>query len=885
MFAIQAALLAAAPVAAQAQDSGQTSLQNVEPTKLEEVVTIGTRVKGRTVTESSVPVDVLDPTELAKTPSVDLKDSLAAVSPSYYVDRNAAADQDTFARETYLRGLDGGQVLVLLNGKRVHRSAIVNKSGVQPANLSTFASGAVQRIEVLRDGASALYGADAVAGVINLVLDNQKEGLTVDTGYSKYYEGDGALVSSNMKFGTSLGQRGFLTVTGSYSDQDPTQRAKPHLGAIAMIADGQRRGVPVDVDPATIFPFGIADTRAANATWNAEVEVNDDTELYAFGNYSNIHSKQAFNFRENLNCVGSASAHPGLPLCSTIPELRFRDGSIGAPPAQMNPTKLTQAQLAALIGTEAAARSAYLLADGPNATSTNGAQAVGYDPKRAFPNGYVPYFVIEGEDVGAYVGARGRLDSGLTWDFSGSFGRSRIDYNNTNTQNPSLGAPRAADGSIDYANVQKDFYIGGLVNIERTVGLDFTYPLQVEAVDTLQLSFGTEYRSEQYYNIAGEENSWKIGPLVDLSVGANGFAGISPKSTFDVSRNNYAAYVDLDAQVNERLNLSAALRYEDFSDFGDNLSGKASARYELVEDVIAIRGAVSTGFHAPSLAQINTQQISSAFRAGEINYGGLFPAYHPLSQALGARELKPETATNLSLGFVMTPGDRTNLTLDLFQIELKDRIRLSQRFAATDVRYAPAFQQLLASGFAEAAFLTDARFFANGIDTTSRGVEVVGTQSVAIGASDLSLTLAYAYTETEIDRFDPRVSDARTNFNLEHLIVPHKATLTADYSFGDLSISPRLRWYGDRKVDQGFLNADGSNRIDENPGVVFLDLSARYRINDMLRLTIGADNVLNTYPKALPDLIESSNKRGAQYIQPGPDWQGGSYYLRLTADF
>ncbi len=882
---IGAALLGAS-FPAHGQQTGEPAENSANKDVLEEIVSVGSRGSGRTALESTVPVDVFPVAELEKTPSADLKDMIMDVSPSYYAHRESSSDQDSFSRETNLRGLDGGEILLLLNGKRVHRSAIVNKLGIQQPNVSTFGSYSLSNVEVLRDGASALYGADAVAGVINLVMDSS-EGFSARAGYSEYYEGDGALYTISGKFGTHLlNDEGFLTVTASYSSQDPTQRNLPDLDAVAMLADAERRGTSVDVDPLGVQIAGITEQQSKVVTWNSAIPVTDSIELYTFGNFAYISNTQTANYRANLYCEGGSHHHPGLRPCSDIPELHFPDGSVGSPPAQMSPTQLTLSELANLVGVEAANDAAYLLADGPNATSVNGAAPVGYDPKLAFPNGYTPLITIEGPDIGAYAGVRGELPGGLTWDVSGSFGRSRVDFSSTHTQNPSLGAPMAADGSIDYANVQTSFFLGALVNSEATVSADFGYPIKTDAVDALKLSFGAEYRREHYYNITGEENSYRVGPLADLSVGSNGFAGTPPAALFDSSRSNYAVYVDLDAQVNEALDLTGAVRYEDFSDFGSNTSVKASIRYQLVPDVIAIRGAVSTGFHAPSLGQIDNLQLTTGFFAGTVNYGGVFPANHPLSVALGAQPLEAEQAVNYSLGFVWTPGDRTDFTIDAFQIKLDDRIRLSQRYKAANPAYAPAFQELIDSGFPGAAYLTEARFYGNGVDTTTKGVEVVGTHVLDLTSSQLSLTLAYAFVKTEVRNFDAAISNELTNLNTEHFSPPHRAVLTANYFLNDkIDISARARYWGAQEVAFGYTNPDGSYRVDKLPGDTFFDVSAVYRISDNLRLTVGADDVFDQYPKSIPELIDPKTNRGLQYWKEGTPYQGGSYYVQMDLSF
>ena len=435
----------------------------------DEVLTvIGSRVPGRTALDSMVPVDVIQVGELQTTPSLNLKDAISAISPSYVVERNAIADGGSLVRSNSLRGLASHEVLVLLNGKRTHKSAILS-GGAQSTDLGTFSVNSLKSISILRDGAAAQYGADAVAGVINLTLDDS-EGISGEARYSKFYAGDGAAFDVASKVGLSLADRGFLTITASYGKQNATDRGTVHLNAVDLIDkwnqqeagtltgpaaafDGQFND-PGDLDPDTIAPFGVNEQTNFNITWNSEVEVGENTKIYAFGKFSRVNLKEPFNYR------------PGLPHgYTTIGPWGPAGGRFGAQ-AQ---TGYTYAAYEALRGTGAANQYEYLLLDerrtitnsildggageldDGNGFITDGAgnQLFQDNPNGGFsalgthPNGYNPWFTMDSKDLSAYIGFKGEFDNGLTYDLSASLGRNRVDHFLADTHNPSLGAPKA----------------------------------------------------------------------------------------------------------------------------------------------------------------------------------------------------------------------------------------------------------------------------------------------------------------------------------------------------------------------------------------------------------------------------------------------------------
>jgi iron complex outermembrane receptor protein len=897
------------------------------------ITVIGSRVKGRTALDSNVPVDVIQVAELQATPSLNLKDALTAVSPSYSVDRSAVGDANTLVRGSFMRGLNQGKILTLLNGKRMHRSAVIHTAGWQAADIGTISANSIKSLEVLRDGAAAQYGADAIAGVVNVTLDDS-EGISAEAQFSQYYEGDGFTYNLASKAGISLADRGFLTVTASYGAQDPTNRAGPHLRAIELIEryneqqsgtltgaaaafDGQFND-PAELDPATIAPFGIAQNTIFTATWNSEMEIGENSSVYTFGNFARRHVKEPFNYRAGLPAGYSPEGEffTTLPNGSTAGRLGGNSGASRAVTYGANDYRY-------LYGEQAFQENAYLLGLNPDGTPLviDGVTQAPFAGLNTHPNGYNPWFEMDLQEHAAYVGFKGEFDNGLSWDVWGSIGRSRIDNTISDTHNPSLGAPKAADGSINYGAAQTAFYIGSQVNLERQVGADFNYTVDTDAVENINVAFGATYRTDQYYNIVGELASWNQGPLAGpslstfaadpanaalaleggrgLNVGSDGFGGFSPATFFDASRSNYAVYLDVDTDVTEDFNVAIAGRYEDFTDFGDNFSWKIATRYQVIEDLLAFRGAASTGFQAPTVGQLNNTQVRTGFRAdGSQTQTGTFTPDSIPGQVFNISPVGPELARNLSAGIILTPGDNTNITIDVFQIKLRNALASTPDFDVTD--FPAEFAQIRNSGFQGAATLTGVDFLTNEGARRVRGVEMVATHSFDLEDSTLRMTLAGAYvhvllTESDLPPFNL--------FNTQRPQAPYRGTFTLNWDKDEWMVMGRARWRSTRENiarlnDAGqFIGTNRSGiegsgprplrdyRIDSNPGRVYFDLAVTYNVNEQFSFTVGADNILNTYPLAQPEVVETSQARGRQYLTDGMDWQGGSYYARVTANF
>lgn len=876
------------------------------------ITVVGSRVKGRTALDSNVPVDVIQVGELQATPSLNLKDAVTAVSPSYSVDRSAVGDANTLVRGSSLRGLNQGKVLTLLNGKRMHRSAVIHTAGWQAADIGTISANSIKSLEILRDGAAAQYGADAVAGVINLTLDDS-EGISAEAQFSQYYEGDGFAYNLASKAGISLADRGFLTVTAAYGKQDATNRATEHLrarelvrrynqqqnGSLPVALQGFTFNDPAELNPATIAPYGIAENTIFTATWNAEMEVGENSSIYTFGNFARKHVKEPFNYRA------------GLPIGYTS------GGALGGNSGASRQVTYGAEDYRYLYGEQAFQENAYLLGLNPDGTPLviDGVTQAPFAGLFTHPNGYNPWFEMDLQEHAGYVGFRGEFDNGLSYDLWGSVGRSRIDNTISDTHNPSLGAPQASDGSINYAQAQTAFYIGSQVNIERQVGADFVYTIDTDSVENINVAFGGTYRTDQYYNIIGEEAAWVQGPLAGPSLAtfaadnpglgleggrglnnsSDGFGGFAPNTRFDARRSNWAVYLDVDTDVTEDFNVAVAGRYEDFTDFGDNFSWKIASRYQLIEDLLAIRGAASTGFVAPTVGQLNNTQVRTGFRAdGSQTQTGTFTPDSIPGQVFGIQPVGPELSRNLSAGFILTPGDNTNITLDVFQIKLRNALASTPDFDVTD--FPAEFEQIRNSGFQGAAQLTGVDFLANSGARTVRGIEGVITHSFDLEDSTLRMTLAGAHVDVIITESD---NPPYLIFNQERDQAPYRGTFTVNWDKDEWMVMGRARYrstrQGIQRLDENgvFIGTNGPNgprpvsdyRIESNPGRVFFDLAVTYDVNEQFQVTVGADNILNTYPLAQPAVVETSQARGRQYLTDGLDWQGGSYYARIRANF
>jgi len=772
-------------------------------------VTVGSRARHTAAEELAVPVDVFTSEDLARQGTSETSQILQSLAPSVNFPRQSVTDANDIVRPFTLRGLSPDHTLVLLNGWRRHQMAVLNTfaygmgAGSSGVDLNALPGGAIDRIEVLRDGASAQYGSDAIAGVVNVVL---KEGgfapfLNVEAGQytTRNYPDDGATADVNGGFGFGLG-RGSLAVFGEYLHRDPTNRAWPDI----FLAD--RNGVTDVIDTLTgrilqkrnsltqpNYHWGDGLEKDAMTFANFVMPLNDGgtSEVYAFGGYSHR--------------TGTGNGF-----------WRYADGN-------RNWTEL-------------------------------------------YPEGFLPEFHPDVVDYSGVAGFRANVN-GWSLDFGGSMGKNRFDYNLRNTNNASLGpcldtpcAPGLDSvlGNADDPGIpnQLSFFAGRLERTEGIVSLNLAKPLRIGLPAPVNVAIGAAYRRESFKIGAGETASWiNGGHLAQDSASGGGrapagssvFPGFAPSDASDHSRSNVGAYVDLESQLSDQILANVAGRFESYSDFGEKLTGKLALRFQPSPRFV-VRGAASTGFRAPGLAQSFFSHTTTNVIGGQFVEVGNFPVDNRASRIFGAQPLKDETAVNLSAGFAFTPRDNVTFTVDFFRITINDRILLGATFGDT------VSQRILVdSGFPN---LGAVQFFTNGLDTRTQGVDITGGVTLPAGSSgSLDLSAAVNYTKNRITRVAPlpailqgtatdltSILDLVTEVGIEEERPDWRGTFTAQYTVGRLHALGRVSYYG------GFASAQPSfTDREEYGGKALVDAELGYQFN-AVNLSVGARNLFDVYP-------------------------------------
>jgi iron complex outermembrane recepter protein len=834
---------------------------------IEEVVVTGSRRPGRTATESTVPVDVFDGNDFQAQGTSDMDDLMRNLVPSYNVQRLPISDAASISRPATLRGLPPDNTLILVNGKRWHRGAVIAElggslaAGSQGPDLASIPAIALKQVEVLRDGAAAQYGSDAIAGVINFQLKDDSEGMTFEAKWGETYEGDGDSMQLAANIGLPLGPNGFANVSLQWKDQELTSRSVQRNDAAGLIATGN---TAVD-DPAQ--PWGSPELKDDWAFFvNAGIDLTERQTLYAFGHYAQREQSNGFFYRNPNNRF----------LVFTGDSLRraIMDTNLPAPGTASNC---------------------------PVVTSPGGAVFDGFSPSSLpancftynswFPGGFTPEFGAELEDISGAVGIRGSFENGLLYDFSMRLARNEVGFFLNNTVNPSLGPDSPTS-----------FDVGKYLQTEQNYNADFSFPVNVDGFHSpVNVAFGAEYRVEMFEIRLGEEASWAAGPyafqndafhadgvtpLVPMAIGANGFAGFSPIQSGEFDRSNYALYVDLEADVVEAWTVGAALRFEDFDDFGTTTNGKLSTRYQFVDN-FAARASFSTGFRAPTPGQSNVTKVSTRTVDGVLQQAGQIPPTNPIAVLLGGKQLKPEDATNWTLGFVWDVTDSLTLTADYFNIEVTDRISNTGLIPITQALR----DQLEASGITAARDLESVDFYVNDFDTTTSGVDVVATYSYDWG--DIGLTnfiAAWNYTKTEIDKASAIISRNR-RIDLENFNPENRGVFTVNHTVGDVGVLVRANFYDDWVVGN---NSGGPANVvcSTEPatgdrcynGAWTFDAELSYTLNNTYTFVLGAQNMFDKFPSRDPNRLASGNS-GNLYATSSP-WgmDGGFWYLRFRAD-
>ena len=812
---------------------------------LEGLVAVGSRARRRTTTESMTPIDAIAGRDFLAQGDTDLGDLLRAVVPSYNVNPVSGGDGAAIVRPANLRGLAPDHTLVLVNGRRRHRAAIIAwfgagvSDGAQGADISAIPAIAVRQVEVLRDGAAAQYGSDAIAGVVNLQLNDDRSGGSVEVRSGRFYDGGGDNYAVSANAGLPLGDHGFANLSAEIGNTGATSRSVQRTDAALLISAGNTHVR----DPAQVW--GSPEIEGDLKLWgNFGRFFGDDTQLYGHANYARERVTSGFFFRNpnTRSAVFSADGGETLLVGDVLDaQDGVADGSSNCPTVRV------------LNGLPDQAALARVFAD-PNCFSF----------QELFPGGFTPSFGGVATDGSVVAGVRGQTDGGLLWDAGASFGSNEVDFFIRNTVNASLGP-----------QTPSSFDPGVYRQQETNLHVDLSYAVG----EALNLAGGAEWREERFDIGLGEEASWTIGPYAaqGFSSGSNGFPGFSPLAAGRWHRPNYAVYGDAelrDAELRDaghagqftapaRWTVGAALRFEDFADFGATWNGKLAGRLHLGAGA-ALRGSVSTGFRAPTPGQQNAFNVSTDFdpELGELVNSGTIPSTSRVAALKGGRALEPERSFNVSLGAVVEAGP-FSVTTDYFRIAVSDRMALTQSFYLT----ADQKTALLAEGITSARNLQNFRFFTNDFETRTSGVDVVATLAPTWASGTTEFTFVFNYTDTQVQGGSVVLDDVRIR-QIEDALPHTRWVLSGSHAAGPVRLLTRVSWYG------GWFDAWDDLGYD---GTHLLDLEASYEIDQSFTVTAGSQNALNTYPPPNPN----ADFTGNAYSSDSPfGYNGGYLYVR-----
>jgi len=818
----------------------------------DELVTVGSRTQeARSVVDSPVPIDVISTDDLNSVGNApDLTENLRQLVPSFTA-TPATGDGSAFVRPTSLRGTAPDQTLVLVNGKRRHRSALIQflapaaGNGAHGPDIGMLPGIAIKRVEVLRDGASSQYGSDAIAGVINFITKDAAEGGQVFAQYGQHFDGEQSYkVAANGGF--AAGDNGFINVSLEYNDNEGLSRGFQRGDAQGLIDAGRP-----DVGADAIF-----DDAPLTQSWsrpksnkllfflNSGFEISDSSQLYAQFGYGDTEGTYRFFYRNpdtNAVFTDQLPAGVGCPDCApgTTASLREQD----------------------FVG---------------------------------LPGGFTPFLDGEQTDASIVLGVKGEYQSGLYYDYSVNYGRNQLDYFLNNSANQYLGPGEQSADGLYRTLPQMNFNVGAYKQEEISVNADWSLPL----ADNINLAFGAEWRQETYSGIAGEPASY-------FRVGSSGLKGISPEDAGEAQRDNVAIYADIEHDITDSILLQYAVRYEDYSDFGDTFNGKLAARWRIA-DPIAIRGAVSTGFHAPTPGQssvrtsITTFDSASGLQTEEL----VLPPTDDVSVLLGGKPLQEETSVNYSLGFTWDIGALANLTIDAYRIDVDDRI-----YKTGDIVCPP--------GEALCADIDTVAFFTNALDVEHTGVDVVFTMTnELLDAWSIDWTLAANWNDIKVtsQKFvntptgpvqpvsDATVEDIENNFPTE------RGVLTMNNIIADVfNVMLRANYYGSHYDERGTIAGNMVLDDDNNPvaversfeigSTVYIDLDIGWQVTDFWRVNVGGVNIFDEFVDTIGDApppnctgcaAEYDNRVSVGLPYPrrsAANYEGGFWYLNTTFTF
>lgn len=777
---------------------------------IQDVVVVGSRGVARVKTDSPVPIDVVKMSQIGETTAKpDLTSLLNMSVPSFNYNKQSGADGADAIDLATLRGLGPDQTLVLINGKRQHQTAFVALFGTRGrgnsgTDLNAIPEASIDRVEILRDGASAQYGSDAMAGVINIILKKDVKHLSLDIGASGYYDHkynalnsddpsqyytgsqlDGKTGTFALNYGLPIGkQGGFINFSGNYMGQGKTFRQEPSNNVAS-----NSEALPINTGRRA---FGDASLTTVGGMYNMEMPISKSkTTFYSFGGY-NYKNSNAYAYTRNF---------------SSRPD-RFPTTATGT----LVPTSFLH-------------------------TSSDG---------ETF---YNPIENVKISDISEAVGFKGTTKGNWDWDISNTFGYNDFHFYGEKTFNASLGAAGATKNNFDD---------GGFNFLQNTVNADISKRFSSVA-EGMTLAFGGEYRYEKYNIYAGEEASYKTYDATKAG-GAQGFPGFQPADVppSGVSnRSNLAAYVDAEMDITKKWLVDGALRFENYNDFGFLSTLKLATRYKVTNN-FNLRGSISSGFRAPSLAQINFSNTFTTVQGGKIAEQKIAPNYSPIAQLAGIPNLKQETSVNASIGFSWKPVNGLTITIDGYTVSIKNRVVLSGQFDTTNAVIKP---------FLIANNISNIQFFANAVNTTNTGIDVVFDYSKKWGNNNFRVLFAGNYQQMSIDKinvpsaFNGNASDRETFYThreKEFLLAsapPVKLALSLEYGIHKFSIGTHFTYFGKTQL-QGYsgtvpLDANSSINVPEEfvfHGKMVSDLYAGYKFCKKIGLTVGVDNIFNVHP-------------------------------------
>ena len=874
--------------------------QDTDVVKLGEVVVVGSRVPTRSAHDSPVPIDVIEGTSMRNYGVRDMNTLLRATVPSYNVGQQALSDAATLVRPANLRGLPPDSTLILVNGKRRHRSSVITflggglSNGAHAPDLAAIPAIALKRVEILRDGAAAQYGSDAVAGVINFQLKDAPDSGTVEARWGKYYAGDGDASSIAANLGVPLDlpfiQSGFANISFEYGASAPTVRADHHPSAQKIIDARNSAGLTPTVASRTQF-WGAPEFHYDYKLFgNLGMKLNSKSEIYAFGNYAQRKIEGGFFYR-NPNTRGGIFDGPVVSNDGTYKTDATPDSPFADPD---DPTdaeeKAFEDQIKAGLTSGRyvdTVKVADLTGEGCPSVPSNDAAEYSNDiadlPKNCFmfnekfPGGFTPRFGGTVRDWSGAVGIRGEI-SDWHYDLSAVFGQHSTEFFMRQTINPQLAALRT--------NIPTNYTPGTYTERDRVINLDFSRSLPTTILPSpLNVGLGLEYRVEEFETTAGGENSYYInrkfndaGEDVGLAaqgfgIGSNGFTGFSPRISKKNNRGSYAAYIDLETNVTKDLLVGAAGRFEEFETFGETLNGKLDTRWQATP-AMALRGSISTGFRAPTVGQANIQSVTTAIEGGRLVNQLNFPASILAEAGVeGAKPLTPEKAFNLSAGTVLDFGN-LSVTVDYYRIKVRDRIALS-----TDIDLKPGEQRaLLDLGVEDAGDIKSVKFFTNSFGTTTNGVDIVATYPMALAGGNTLWTFAGNFNQTLVeDRTNTKIVTDERVIQLEKTLPTMRFTLTGDHRQGAWRFLGRVYWYN--SFTEYTTDDPPADRV--NAGQQWqVDMETSYTMKTGLTISAGAQNLFDSYPD------RTTGVAGTRYPEYSPfGFNGGYYYLRALYAF